>query len=174
MLVTRPARLWIALLLAAVPSCTEAEPAAPPPAERPETAWVEIAGELFELELALDPARRFLGMGHRRAVARNGGMLFAFPSARPQSFVMRDCPIPLDVAYLDDQGRIVAIHEMRPEPPRRRGEEPRAYEQRLPGYPSGLPARFAIETAGGRLAELGAAVGQPVVFDAETLARRAR
>jgi len=171
---TRLARLWIPLLLAATPSCAESEPDAPLERPRPETAWVEIGGELFELELALDAPHRFLGMGHRRTVPRNGGMLFVFPDERPLSFVMRDCPIALDVAFLDRSGRILAIHEMQPEPPRRGGEAPRDYEQRLPGYASVLPARFAIETAGGRLAQVGAAVGQSVVFDAATLSHRAR
>lgn len=174
--VTRRGNAWlgIALLLAAASSCAEAESGPAPGRAAPETAWVEIGDELFELELALDPSRRQLGLGRRSGVARDGGMLFVFPDEKLRSFVMRDCAVPLDLAYLDGSGRIVAIHEMQPEPPRRRGESPSAYERRLPGYPSRAAARFAIETAGGRLAEVGAEVGQRVIFDAETLARRAR
>jgi uncharacterized membrane protein (UPF0127 family) len=169
----RLARPWIVLLwVAAAVSCTEAEPAAAPaPAE---TAWVEIGSGLFELELALDPATRYLGLGRRLSVAEDGGMLFVFPESRSLEFVMRDCPIPLDIAFLDASGRIVAVHEMRPEPPRAPGESRRDYERRLPTYSSGGPARFAVETAGGRLAEVGTRVGGRAVFDAEDLARRAR
>ena len=174
MLDRRPARVWIALLWAAAVACTEPEPAAAPAPPAPETAWVEIGSGLFELELALDPATRHLGLGRRLSVAEDGGMLFVFPDSRALHFVMRDCPIPLDVAFLDASGRIVAIHEMRPEPPRAPGESRRAYERRLPAYSSGGPARFAVETAGGRLREVGARVGERVVFDAEGLARRAR
>ncbi len=172
MIVRCRARAWIALLLAAATSgCADAEPR---PTPGPETAWVELAGELFELELALDPPTRYLGLGQRGSVAPDGGMLFVFPDSSPLGFVMRDCPIPLDVAFLDESGRIVALHAMQPEPPRAPDESPLAYERRLPIYPSGRPARFAIETAGGRLAELGARVGELAVFDAETLAGRAR
>ena len=48
------------------------------------------------------------------------------------------------------------------------------YERRLPGYPSGAPAQFAVEVAGGRLAQVGVQVGTRLVFDAAALASRAR
>jgi uncharacterized membrane protein (UPF0127 family) len=79
--------------------------------------------------------------------------------------VMRDCPIPIDVAFLDSSGEVVAIYEMRPELPRRPGESQRDYESRLRIYSSGVPAGFAIETAGGRLREIGLQKGDRVVFD---------
>jgi uncharacterized membrane protein (UPF0127 family) len=171
----RGSRLRIALLVAlaaAGSACSEPAPPAPPPA--PETAWVEIAGELFELELALDPATRFQGLSDRPRIPRNGGMLFVQPRPRPLSMVMRRCPVPIDVAFADDTGRVVAIHAMAVEPPRAPGESVVAYEARLPTYASGVPVRFAVETAGGRLEELGLAVGDRLVFDTEALARRAR
>jgi uncharacterized membrane protein (UPF0127 family) len=101
-------------------------------------------------------------------------MLFVFRSPRPLSMVMRDCPEPIDVAFLDGGGRVVARHTMAPEPPRGAGESAFEYEQRLPAYPSGAPAQFAIELAGGRLAQLGVGVGSALAFDAAELARRAR
>jgi uncharacterized membrane protein (UPF0127 family) len=171
----RGSRLRIALLVArgaAGPACTDAAPPPPPPA--PETAWVEIAGELFELELALDPATRFQGLSDRSRIPRNGGMLFVLPRPQPLSMVMRRCRVPIDVAFADDTGRVVAIHTMAVEPPRAPGESAAAYDARLPLYASGVPVRFAVETSGGRLAELGLAVGDRLVFDAEALARRAR
>jgi len=101
-------------------------------------------------------------------------MFFAFGSPRPLAMVMRDCPEPIDVAFLDGEGRVVALHSMPPEPPRREGESAMQYERRLPDYPSGAPAQFAVEVAGGRLAQLGVQVGTRLVFDAAALARRAR
>ena len=59
-------------------------------------------------------------------------------------------------------------------PPRAPGETPFAYEGRLRLYASGAPARFAIETAGGRLQELGLAVGDRVPLDRESLIGRVR
>ena len=88
--------------------------------------------------------------------------------------VMRDCPIPIDVAFLDPSGRVVAIHEMVPEPPRQTGESAFTYEQRLPTYGSGVPVQFALETAGGRFAELGVRPGDRLHFSAQDLIARAR
>jgi uncharacterized membrane protein (UPF0127 family) len=78
------------------------------------------------------------------------------------------------VAFLDARGRVVALHEMQPEPPRRPEESPFQYEQRLRSYASGEPVQFAVEIAGGRLRELGIAVGDRIPLDTEVLVRQAR
>ncbi len=183
-------RIWIAALLApawlaaacdAAPPPAPSDPTAPSrpapaaatrPDPGPASVRAEVAGETFHFELAADDATRMRGLGGRRHVPANSGMLFSFRLAAPRVFVMRDCPIPLDIAFLDEAGRVIAIHAMQAEAPRGPEETPLAYEQRLVQYPSGAPAQFAIETAGGRLAELGLGVGDVVTFDrAAVLAR---
>ncbi len=167
-----------ALALAWIAGCSEAEPVASSPTgperDSPQSAWVEIGGVLFELELALDPHTRYRGLGGRRFISPTGGMLFVTPDPRPQSMVMRDCPIPIDVAFLDLEGRVLSIHEMQPEPPRQSDENSRAYEKRLSVYQSGAPAGFAVETAGGRLAELGVRAGDTFILDTGALLEIAR
>jgi len=101
-------------------------------------------------------------------------MLFIAAAQRPQAMVMRDCPIPIDVAFLDDSGRVVALHAMQPEPPRGETETWRDYEGRLQVYESRVPAGFAVETAGGRLGELGVKVGDRLVFETRALLARVR
>ena len=164
------------LLAAIVLACAESESPPKTPPELPESLWVEIAGEPFELELALDAASRHEGLSGRLSIEPNGGMLFVNTVESSRAMVMRDCGIPLDVAFLDFSGEVVAIHEMRPELPRRPGESRSEYESRLRVYRSAAPAGFAIETAGGRLDEIGLRVGDRVVFDIAStldLARRA-
>jgi len=124
-----------------------------------------IAGARFDLELAANPATRQRGMGGRRSVDRSSGMLFAFLREKPLAFLMRDCLIPLDIAFLDASGRVVALHTMPVEPPRRPEETAFTYEERLPLYESGSAAQFVIETAAGRLTEVGLRVGDVVEFD---------
>jgi uncharacterized membrane protein (UPF0127 family) len=163
-------RAWIAgllaLALAPAARCSgEAEP---------EVVWVALGGETFSLELAADPETRRRGLSGRGVIPRNRGMLFVLPRPERFSMVMRDCSAPIDVAFLDGTGRVVARHEMHPEPPRAPGETPYQYEQRLRAYPSGVPVQFAVETAGGRLRELGLAVGDRIPLATETLIRRAR
>ena len=138
------------------------------------SARVVVAGETFEVEVAADPMSRRRGLGGRTSIPRNGGMLFVLPHPRRLGMVMRDCPIPIDVAFVDAMGRVTAIHEMLPEPPRRPAETPFRYESRLPEYPSGEPIQFALETAGGRLADLGLRVGDRLHFPARELIGQAQ
>ena len=160
----RGAALGIALALAA--SAAQAQRATKLP-----TTEVGIGGESFTLEVAREPATQFRGLGGRTHLDPHGGMLFVFPFPRPTAFVMRDCPIAIDVAFLDPSGRVIAVHEMTPEPPRGADESEMAYESRLKQYPSGLPAMFAIETAGGRFRQLGVKGGDLIEIDAASLGR---
>jgi hypothetical protein len=162
------------LLAAIALACTESESPPEAPPKVPKALWVEIAGEPFELELALDAASRHQGLSGRVAIEPNGGMLFVNTVERPQAMVMRDCAVPIDVAFLDFSGEVVTIHEMRPELPRRPGESRREYESRLRVYESGAPVGFAIEAAGGRLDEVGLRVGDSVVFDIARVLELAR
>jgi hypothetical protein len=164
------AALRVLALLAA--ACGAPDPQAA--ADGREVVFVALGGETFTLELALDPAARQRGLSGRGEIPRNGGMLFVLPRPGPLAMVMRDCPAPIDVAFLDAQGRVVAVHEMAVEPPRAPGESPYAYEARLPLYPSDGPVHFAVETAGGRLRELGVGVGARVGLDAPALIARSR
>jgi hypothetical protein len=140
----------------------------------PSTVSATIAGEAFSLELAADPITRHRGLGGRAEIPRDGGMLFAFRRAEPLEFLMRDCSVPIDIAFLDAEGRVLAVHTMRVEPARRPGEDALDYESRLPRYASGGPAQFAVETAGGRLAELGLRPGQRLEFDRAAVLARTR
>jgi uncharacterized membrane protein (UPF0127 family) len=158
-----PSRFVRAALLAAV---VLAAPAVAPAQGGLPTREVAIGGERFLLEVAADAAAQFRGLGGRTVIPRNGGMLFVQASPRPLSFVMRDCPIPIDVAFLDADGRVLNVHTMSPEPPRRDGESTAAYEGRLPGHPSAGPAQYAIELAGGRFAELGVKPGDRIELEA--------
>jgi len=163
--------LALLVLLLGPVSIACGEPEAP---SAPDVVWVAIGGETFTLEVAADPATRFRGLSGRSSIPRNGGMLFVLPRSRRMSMVMRDCPAPIDVAFLDAEGRVVTIHEMQSESPRGSREDSEAYERRLSQYPSGVPIRFAIETAGGRLRQLGVEVGQRLALDVEALASRAK
>ena len=163
-----PARLALVCIVLGVAAAARADSAAPP------TLWVPLGGESFRLELALDPETRQLGLSGRPDIAANQGMLFVFPAPRPLAMVMRDCPVPIDVAFLDAGGTVLAVHEMRPEPPRAPGESRLAYEARLPQYPSQAPAQLAIEVAGGRLRQLGIEPGDRIALDTRMLIGWAR
>ncbi len=174
---TAIATLLLALLPAAL-GCADGESAparldSPPPAG-PERAEVAIAGRVFRLELALDRPSRYRGLSGRGRIEPEGGMLFVHRSPQPLAMVMRDCPEPIDVAFLDGEGRVLALHAMRVEPPRAPDEGRAEYEARLPVYPSRRPAVFAVEVAGGSLGALGVRVGDRFFFETDAIRARAR
>lgn len=134
---------------------------------------VRLADHVFNLDPALDDPTRIRGLAHRDHIDPDGGMVFAFTGRANRSFIMRHCPIPIDIAYVSDTGRIVTMYTMQPETPQAPGESDVDYEMRLKRYASRFPVRFVFEFSGGRLEQLGVSVGDEVRFDMEDLKRRA-
>lgn len=134
---------------------------------------VRIDGRTFFLEIAADNATRLRGLGGREMIEVDGGMLFVFPRPRVLNFVMRDCLVPIDIAFLDQFGTVVETHEM-PIEPREEGESDQAYEQRLTQYSSKAAAQFALEFKAGTLRELGLERGDKVELDLQRLQSLAR
>lgn len=161
--------LGFALLAAALWWATRA-PALPPVTD--DQVGIDLAGERFVVELAADPATQHRGLSGRESIDPTGGMLFAYPAPQALQFVMRDCTVPIDIAYLDRGGRVLAFHAMRVETPRQPWETRRQYELRLPRYTSPAGAHFALEVAGGRLDELGVEVGSVARLDADAVLAR--
>jgi uncharacterized membrane protein (UPF0127 family) len=143
----------------------------------------KIGGKTFFLEIVDDNAKRMKGMGGRTEIAPDGGMLFVFPTVqdnRNGGFVMRDCPIDIDIIYLDAGARVITMHEMKAEAPRGEGEgQPgelnnSTYENRLKRYPSRYPYQFAIELKGGTLPTLKVREGDKIDIPVEKLKARAK
>ena len=146
-----------------------------------DVAQVKLAGKTFHLQIAADFDTRMRGLGGRTHIDEDGGMIFVFPASQVavQNFVMRDCPIDIDIIYTDGVGRILTMHEMKAEPPRGEGEGKDGevndlYEARLPKYSSRYPATFVIELRAGTMKKLGLKEGDMAVFDHAALKKMAR
>ncbi|MBM4051633.1 MAG: DUF192 domain-containing protein [Planctomycetes bacterium] len=136
-----------------------------------------LGSEPFDLELAATDDAIAKGLSGRDRVRRHRGMLFVMPYSREQGFWMIDCLVPIDIAFMNEQGVVTAVHTMKTEPPQRADESRGAYEVRLPRYPSGAKARYAIELAAGEFARLGIAKGSEIKVDwqaVNTVARATR
>lgn len=125
---------------------------------------VRVGGERFFVEPALDQPTRIQGLSGRTEIARDGGMLFVFPTPARQGFVMRDCPVPIDIIFVADNGRIDAAHAMQVDP-RREGESDIVYERRLKRYKSDGRVSIAVEFAGGTIERLNLQPGQRVSIE---------
>lgn len=100
----------------------------------------------FEVEIADTPSEREKGLMFRTEMEDDHGMLFVFEDEKPRAFWMKNTLIPLDMIFIDEEGRIVHIHE-------------KAVPEDLTPVPSRYPAQYVLELNGGRSAELGLAIG---------------
>ena len=83
-------------------------------ADLPEVV-VTIAGHKATIEVASTDAQRSNGLMHRRMLPENRGMLFIFPDIAMHGMWMMNTYVPLSVAFLDREGRIINIEDMQPQ-----------------------------------------------------------
>jgi uncharacterized protein len=102
---------------------------------------VEIADNLFE------QAR---GLMYRKELGEDRGMLFIYTEERELSYWMKNTRIPLSIAYIDSEGRIVDILDMKP-----LDDEP-------PHYISSEPVQYALEVNQGFFERKGVKEGDHV------------
>lgn len=102
----------------------------------------------IQAELAHTEETRARGLMHRKSMTGNHGMLFVFPQASIQCMWMRNTLIPLAVAFIDGQGRIINVEEMRP--------------QTEDTHCSAQVAKFALEMPAGWFKTRGFGAGTPI------------
>lgn len=121
-----------------------------------------VEDERFEMEISATAQRRERGLGNRAQFLPNTGMIFVHPNAGLRSYWMKDCMFDIDMAYLDSDGRIVSLHEMKREPPRQPGESTKVYKERLKKYFSLKPSQYVLEFPPGTMKRLNFQVGQVI------------
>ena len=87
------------------------------------------------------------GLMYRTALPKDRGMLFIFEEEQKLSFWMKNTLIPLSIAFIDSEGRIVDIQDMKP------------LDDDPPHYVSAKPAQYALEVNKGFFEERGVEVG---------------
>lgn len=107
----------------------------------------------FLVEIADTPSKREMGLMYRKEMAADRGMIFIFPQESPQSFWMKNTPLPLDMIFISADNRIVGI-----------------VEQAVPFSldPRGVstPSQFVLEINGGQAQKHGIRVGDTARFEA--------
>lgn len=109
------AALWALITWTNQPS----NPTAPvwsPSAAQPKLPTVKLYLGFAELkaEVARGPTEIMTGMMFRTNLGPNEAMLFLLPVPQQASFYMRNTLIALSCAYIDDNGVIQEIHDMKP------------------------------------------------------------
>jgi uncharacterized protein len=68
----------------------------------------------LRVEVADSFPKREKGLMHRKKLSSGNGMLFKFPYINRLSFWMKNTYVPLDIAFIDDDGMILQIKPMTP------------------------------------------------------------
>jgi uncharacterized membrane protein (UPF0127 family) len=135
------------------PTATTA--AAPADAARTVDYRLEPAGGnpvTVRLEVAADPATRARGLMEREQVPPGTGMVFLYPADVAESFWMKNTLVPLSIAFVAADGRVVSVAEMTP-----------CKADPCPSYAPAGPYRYAIELAAGSFGDAGVGPGAKVV-----------
>jgi len=111
----------------------------------PKTVRVEFGTHRIEAEIAADEVSRQRGLMGRTRLAEDAGMLFIFPHEDYHCMWMKNTPLPLAVAFIDAERRVINIAEMQP-------------LSETPHCAAG-PARYALELSRGGFARRGVAAG---------------
>jgi uncharacterized protein len=99
---------------AAQPASGPVVPALPTAAQpKLTTTKLWLGAEQMTAELALTPMQQETGMMFRTNMEEDSGMLFPLPNTQTARFWMTNCPLPLSAAYIDPEGVIQEIHELK-------------------------------------------------------------
>jgi len=82
-----------------------------------ETVTLHVGKADLKTEIAATPQQDARGLMWRHSLGDNAGMLFFLPGPETAQFWMKNCFIPLSVAFIGKDGTILEIHDMQPPPP---------------------------------------------------------
>ena len=108
---------------------------------------VELTAGLHRIDaqVASTPQARQTGLMHRKEMPQHEGMIFVFEQPAVQCFWMKNTLIPLTAAFVEDDGTIVNLVDMKP--------------QTLDSHCSAKPVRYVLEMNKGWFAQKGVKPG---------------
>jgi uncharacterized membrane protein (UPF0127 family) len=109
---------------------------------------LNVGGNKLTAEVASTDAQRSTGLMHRRMLPENRGMLFIFPDVAMHGMWMMNTYVPLSVAFIDREGRIINIEDMQP--------------QTQNSHTAAKPAKYALEMNLGWFAKRGIKPGAKI------------
>jgi len=114
--------------------------------DKKEIAIESRGGKLtLTAEIARSQAQHQQGLMHRKELKDGDGMLFVFDRDEVLSFWMKNTLVPLSIAYIASDGRILEIYDMEP--------------GNLDPVRSSRSARYALEVPQGWFGRAGITVG---------------
>jgi|GEM_PF-403244 len=117
---------------------------------------IERGGQVaavVKAEIAVSQEERAKGLMHRKSLGEGEGMLFVFERDEVLSFWMKNTYIPLSIAYITYDGRIIDILDMHPHD--------------VNSVVSSRSARYALEVPQGWFTRAGVRIGDVVIVPSD-------
>lgn len=130
---------------------------APEPYTDAEVAFV-VDGEergVLSVEVADTASERQRGLMYRESLPNGTGMLFVYGRANQRRFWMKNTLVPLDIIFVDSNGRVLNVEHAVP--------EPNTPDDELTRYRSDGPAQFVVEAERGYANRTGISAGDRLV-----------
>jgi uncharacterized membrane protein (UPF0127 family) len=123
-----------------IPGVLPGDATMPPLLAGLELTTVGIGPRVFTVAVADTPFARSRGLAGSDDLGPIGGLLFVYPEPVEQTFFMRGVRMPLDIAYVGADHRVLAVRTM-----------PLCPTDPCPTYASPGPFQWALETPAGGL-----------------------
>lgn len=109
-------------------------------------------GFQVQLEVATDDATRAQGLMFRESLPAGRGMLFLFRESTTHPFWMKNTLIPLDMIWMDAEGRVVEIEK----------NVPPCQVENCPSFGGKYPSSYVLELAAGEAEKHNVTVGSTI------------
>lgn len=120
---------------------------------------IEIGGKQINVEIAENGRQHQRGLMYRTKLEDGDGMLFIFADESPRSFWMKNTFVPLSIAYITAQKKVIDLIDMAPAASEAQAE--------FPFYNSSGPAMYALEVPQGWFVRNNIKVGDQFSFSDE-------
>ncbi|WP_394789421.1 DUF192 domain-containing protein [Rhodoferax sp.] len=129
--------------------CTSASIGSAVAQDTPQTTLprIPLTAGIYQIDtqLALTPEQRQIGLMFRKEMPQQEGMLFVFEQPATQCFWMKNTILPLTAAFIEDDGTIANLADMKP--------------QTTDSHCSTKPVRYVLEMNVGWFAKKGIKAG---------------
>jgi uncharacterized protein len=113
------------------------------------------SGRTYSLEVVRTPEEQAQGLMFRESLSEKTGMLFPFTDKGVHHFWMKNTMIPLDMVWMDAEGRVIFVS----------ADTPPCKADPCPSYGPDAPAASVLEIAGGNAAQEKISVGSVLRFE---------
>jgi uncharacterized protein len=117
---------------------------------------VSIDGFNMTADLALTSEQKEKGLSVKEKLKENEAMLFVFEESAKHSFWMKDMKFPIDIIWLDSDGKVIHIEKRL---------EPCTSVFTCTSYNPSRDSQFVLETVAGIVQRLNVSVGTDIDFE---------